>query len=386
MKTRRLILCALCLALLLLCIVPAQAEGEEPEPEAADITKTFLFETNGKAINAYYSHDGKLVTHNVFKPDDVLHIWSRSGDIAMNILYFRLGMGREGSEDSPFPLTIHDALFEVRQYDQAGELLLSSEVRVERLGAAVYLAEGCCAVEVVARSVFSICELSILGPGRLPDKYPIMEPSVERTDFLIIGTHPDDEWIFLGAVYPIYGAERGYTGTFAYVTSPSWGRVHEAINSVWSAGIHTLPYFLGFRDVYTDESQWIKDKYFKKEDVTLALVRLYRKIKPLVVVTQDPVKGEYGHWQHIVGARAAFNAVALAQDPEYDPESVAEYGVWEVKKLYQHLAQDGRIMLDINAPLEAYGGMTAFQVAWQAYQEDVSQHRYAYRPKNDTTG
>ena len=235
MKTRRLILCALCLALLLLCIVPAQAEGEEPEPEAADITKTFLFETNGKAINAYYSHDGKLVTHNIFKPDDVLHIWSRSGDIAMNILYFRLGMGREGSEDSPFPLTIHDALFEVRQYDQAGELLLSSEVRVERLGAAVYLAEGCCAVEVVARSVFSICELSILGPGRLPDKYPIMEPSVERTDFLIIGTHPDDEWIFLGAVYPIYGAERGYTGTFAYVTSPSWGRVHEAINALEGA-------------------------------------------------------------------------------------------------------------------------------------------------------
>jgi LmbE family N-acetylglucosaminyl deacetylase len=81
---------------------------------------------------------------------------------------------------------------------------------------------------------------------------------------LIVTTHPDDEWIFLGAVYPIYGAERGYTGTFAYVTSPNIGRVHEAINSVWAAGVTNMPFFLGFKDVYTTEAQWIKDKYYKQ--------------------------------------------------------------------------------------------------------------------------
>ena len=34
-----------------------------------------------------------------------------------------------------------------------------------------------------------------------------------------------------------------------------------------------------------------KKAAFKAEEVTLALVRLYRKIKPLVVVTQDPKNG-----------------------------------------------------------------------------------------------
>ena len=54
MKAKRLIPWILCLSMLmLLCIVPVQAEGEEPEPEAANITKSFLFEANGKALNAY---------------------------------------------------------------------------------------------------------------------------------------------------------------------------------------------------------------------------------------------------------------------------------------------------------------------------------------------
>ena len=126
MKKRRLIPWILCLAmLLLLCIVPVQAEGEEPEPEAANITKAFLFEPSNKAIIALYAYDGNLQTHAILHPDDVLRVRSRTGDIPMNILYFRLGMGREGWEDAPFPLTIRDAIFELRQYDRAGQLLLS---------------------------------------------------------------------------------------------------------------------------------------------------------------------------------------------------------------------------------------------------------------------
>ena len=369
MNKRRLLLWVLCLSILMLfCIVPAKAE--ETEPEAEEITRNYTFAKNNSEINALYTHDGKLVTYNTYGPEDVLHIRPK-GDWTMHILFFRF--------------QTQTARMTLQQFDRQGTLLLTLDVDSDSLCCAVTLEEGCCSVDITAREEsFGVCELTILGPGRLPDSFPQPEASVTRTDLLIVTTHPDDEWIFLGAVYPIYVAEQGYTGTFAYVTTPSMGRVHEAINSVWSAGMHTLPYFLGFPDIHGSQPE-SKKAAFKAEEVTLSLVRLYRKIKPLVVVTQD-LKGEYGHWQHVVSANAVLEAATLAQDPEYDPDSVAEYGTWTVKKVYHHLAQDGRIMLEPYEPLTAYDGMTAFQVAQRAFGEHKSQHQYSYRPTRNDYG
>ena len=239
---------------------------------------------------------------------------------------------------------------------------------------------GCARAELTGEAGdVGIAEMSVWAEGPLPKTLAQPQPPAERTDFLIVTTHPDDEWIFLGAVYPIYGAERGYTGTFAYVTSPNIGRVHEAINSVWAAGVPTLPYFLGFPDVDRTAPQKQKDT-FQAEEVTLALVRLYRRIKPLVVVSQDPVHGEYGHWQHIISAQSAREAAELASDPAYDPESAAAFGTWTVKKVYQHLAEENPITLDVTSPLQAYGGETALQVAKRAFQEHGSQLQYVFRP------
>ena len=286
MNKRRLLLWVLCLSILMLfCIVPAKAE--ETEPEAEEITRNYTFAKNNSEINALYTHDGKLVTYNTYGPEDVLHIRPK-GDWTMHILFFRF--------------QTQTARMTLQQFDRQGTLLLTLDVDSDSLCCAVTLEEGCCSVDITAREEsFGVCELTILGPGRLPDSFPQPEASVTRTDLLIVTTHPDDEWIFLGAVYPIYVApiyvaEQGYTGTFAYVTTPSMGRVHEAINSVWSAGMHTLPYFLGFADIYSANEKAAKEGRFKQQDVTLALVRLYRRIKPLVVVTQD-LKGEYGHDQ-----------------------------------------------------------------------------------------
>ena len=363
MKKRSRFPLVLCLALLmLLTLLPVQAEEEEPEAE--DITRGFTFIKNSSEINALYSHDGKYVTYNTYEPGDTLHVRPKAGQ-TIGSLFFRLGT--------------ETAKMTLRQYDQQGQLLLSSDLEANTLCYAALMEDGCSSVEITAREeAFSLCELTVLGPGRFPDSLPQPEPSVERTDLLIVTTHPDDEWIFLGAVYPIYGQEQGYTATFAYVTKPSMGRVHEGINSVWSAGMRTMPFFLGFPDIHGSQPE-SKKAAFKAEEVTLSLVRLYRKIKPLVVVTQD-LNGEYGHWQHVIVAHSVLEAATLAQDPEYDPESAAEWGVWTVKKVYHHLAEDGRIMLDIDAPLTVYGGMTAFEVAQRAFQEHKSQHQYSYRP------
>ena len=373
MKKRHVLIyiMALCLSvLMLLAVLPARAE--ETESEAEDITKDFTFTKNNKSqTSALYSHDGKYVTYNTLERKDVLSIRPK-GDRQMSMLYFRMG-----SENAHMIL---------RQYSSSGAEILSSDLNVDTICYAVKLEANCCSVEIAAKDEpFRICEVSVLSRGRFPDSLPMPGPSVERTDILIVTTHPDDEWIFLGAVYPIYVQERGYTGTFAYVTTPSMGRVHEAINSVWTANMRTMPYFLGFPDVSGSQPKSKKDT-FKAEAVTLALVRLYRKIKPLVVVSQDPDNGEYGHWQHIISARCALEAATLAQDSAYDPESAEEYGVWTVKKVYQHLAEKGRIMLDAYSPLSAYNGMSAFEVAQRAFSEHKSQQKYSYRPTKKTSG
>ena len=370
MNKRRLFPWILCLsALMLLCGLSVRAE--ETEPEAEDITKGFTFIKNSSETSALYSHDGKYLSYNTYGPHDVLLIQPK-GEQTLGSLYFRLGT--------------QNARMTLRQFDRQGKLLQTSDLDADGLFCIVKLAEGCSRMELTAREeTFDLCELTILGPGRIPDSMPQPEPSVTRTDFLIVTTHPDDEWIFLGGVYPIYAAERGYTGTFAYVTTSKMGRAHEAINSVWSAGMRTLPFFLGFPDISGSQPA-SKKAAFKAEEVTLALVRLYRRIKPLVVVTQDPESGEYGHWQHIISARSALEAATLAQDPAYDPESAAEWGTWTVKKVYQHLAENGRILLDVYAPLTAYDGMTAFEVAKRAFAEHKSQQQYSYRPTKKDHG
>lgn len=366
-KKRRAVWILVAAILTLLTFAPVRAE--EKVPEAADITAECVFVKNNSEIQALYSHDGKYVTCNSYGLRDTLSVRSRSDEMGM--LYFRLGTD--------------DVQMILRQFDRQGTQILSSELHADSVCFIVPLEEDCWSVEITAKeNPFDLNEMTVLGRERLPDWLPNPEPPVEQTDFLIITTHPDDEWIFLGGVYPIYGAERGYTGTFAYITTPSAGRVHEAINSVWSAGVKTMPYFLGLQDIPASASTRAKMSF--KEDAALALARLYRQIKPLVVVTQDPVNGEYGHWQHIVSAEAALEAVALAENPAFDPESAEQYGTWSVRKVYQHMAEDGRILLNIDEPLAAYGGMTAFEVAERAFAEHQSQQQYSYRPSKKTEG
>lgn len=353
-------ICMLCCVFLL----PAAAYAEDGT--AKELTRDSRFLKNGNDTPATYAHDGKLRTVCPLGEKDVLTVQPKNGDAIFGAAYACVDR--------------QEAVLTVRAYDRKGTLLevLTPETNAYRIS--VYLPDGCSRIEITGEAgEVGICELQVFGVGTLPDTLAEPLPSVERTDFLIVTTHPDDEWIFLGAVYPIYGAEQGYTGTFAYVTTPNIGRVHEAINSVWAAGMDTLPYFLGFPDVDRSAPQSLKDT-FREEEVTLSLVRLYRKIKPLVVISQDPVHGEYGHWQHIISARSALEAAVLAEDAAYDPASAEEYGTWSVKKVYQHLAEENPITLDVNTPLSAYNGETALQVAKRAFSEHKSQLVYSFRP------
>lgn len=195
----------------------------------------------------------------------------------------------------------------------------------------------------------------------------------EKCDLLMIPTHQDDEYIFLGAVLPAYINE-GYKVAVAYSCVCTRGRYEEGLRGLWHCGLRTYPDYLGFidqgRKLTFDEAA---DVWGGIDNVTLSLVREIRRRQPSVIVTHDE-KGENYHNSHCVTSAAAKEAVKLAASDQYDPKSLAKYGPWTVSKLYLHLYKGNQISLDYSRPLDAYGGKTAYDVAVESYNYHRSQH------------
>lgn len=345
-----------CIAALLLCAaliaVPARALAQSDA--AADLTRdcklsasfsSSLFRlTNGDKQSAQRIPAGKSVTVS----------WAEGVPAATVFFAFYT---------APVAHT-------VLQHDAEGTLL-SEEAGVLLWNNAVALLEGARSVTIRAgETELVLCTLAVYGEGEIPDYHP-WQPTPEKADYLLIAMHPDDDALFLGAVIPIYGAEQGREGVALYMATRIRQRIDEALNGAWTMGLRTLPIMGGFPDIPPDYREK-HEKTFQRADVVRYLVRQMRKLQPEVVVSQD-LNGEYGHWQHVLLANAVLEAAPLAADASYDPQSVNEYGVWEVKKVYLHLYAEGAITLPVTQPLNAFGGKTAVEVAAAAFACHVSQ-------------
>ncbi|MBO4384797.1 MAG: PIG-L family deacetylase [Clostridia bacterium] len=236
----------------------------------------------------------------------------------------------------------------------------------------VAVTEGVAGVRITMQATGRICTLLPYAGGAPADYHP-WQPTPDKTDFLIIATHPDDDTVFMGAILPTYGAERGLSGSVLYMTSQWRVRRTEALNGAWTMGLRTYPLFAGMADVPNDQQEELEDE-FKLNDVVRKIVRYIRQVKPEVVITHD-INGEYGHWQHKVVAKAARIAVVRAADPSYDKRSYEFYGAWQVKKLYLHLYRKNAITVSAMTPLDSFGGLTAWEVAQRAYECHRSQNR-----------
>ncbi len=219
------------------------------------------------------------------------------------------------------------------------------------------------------------CSLYAYGEGSIPDYHPF-EPTVEKADYMTFAMHPDDDVLFLGAVYPICEAEKGLKGVSMIMSTKLPEKIQrqrrqEDLNGAWILGLRTQPVFGGFPDIPQDYYKKFGHT-FTKDDVTRYAVAQIRKYKPEIVFTQD-LNGEYGHWQHKVLAEGVLAAVPLAANPDYKPKGYPASEPWEVKKLYIHLYHQNKIVLDVNSPIEGLGGMTAFEAAQEAFRCHASQ-------------
>lgn len=230
-------------------------------------------------------------------------------------------------------------------------------------------------------------EIFAFGPGDAPSFVQTWQPTPEKADLMVIAAHPDDEILFFGGAIPTYATERGMNVVVVYMTNGTTkdgitSRRSELLNGLWEMGVRAYPVVNNFDDLYSAKLEkgydiWGKTKTYQ------CITQLYRQYKPEVVITHD-VNGEYGHGAHRVCADAAQHCIVSAADPNVYADSAAQYGIWEVKKLYLHIYKQDVIEMDWDQPLSSLADRTGYQAALDAYQWHVSQHEAGQ--KNAKTG
>ena len=193
----------------------------------------------------------------------------------------------------------------------------------------------------------------------------------EKLDLLVISTHQDDEFLFLGGTIPLYAARPDVSMGVLYMANCGRLRYREALDALWSAGLRTHPLFLNLpdsdsHDIRKAQSLWNR---FHPLDMLIEIIRRYR---PEVIVTQD-FRGEYGNGEHKLTASLAAEAVKLAAEETVEPASAKQYGSWQVKKLYIHLYPENQIRMDWNQPLDESGIITPLFLAKEGFDRHHSQ-------------
>lgn len=225
-----------------------------------------------------------------------------------------------------------------------------------------------------------LAQIRAFGVGTPSDDIHVWKAPCERADVLVFPTHADDDVIFFGALIASC-VDRGLAVQVAYLTEHyDWQpRPQEQLNALWALGVRNYPVLGSFPDYYVLSAE---EAYasFDFDAVVARQTELIRRFRPSVVFGHDRY-GEYGHGAHILCSDAVESAVFAAGDANACPDSAARWGTWDVPKLYLHFADENPIWIDVLSPLEAFGGITAFDAAQEAMLCHESQLQYPHRPQ-----
>jgi len=230
----------------------------------------------------------------------------------------------------------------------------------------------------LTNSSATVCDVYVFTYGNLPQWAQIWNTPYEDADMLLLSTHADDEHLYFGGMMPYYAGELGYKVQIAYLVN-HWKepyRPHELLNGLWTVGMTSYPIIGEFDDLYSPSLEHAKTIY-SLEEVLDYQVELLRRFKPEVVIGHD-LKGEYGHGGHMLNAYALTLAVEYAADATKYVSSYDKYGLWDTPKLYLHLYEENKILMNWDIPLEKFNGLTAFEMAVKGYGCHKSQHIWSF--------
>lgn len=217
-----------------------------------------------------------------------------------------------------------------------------------------------------------IAEMRLLGAGTPPAWVQNWETLEGKADMMLLSAHPDDEVIWFGGALPYYAGELHKKVQVVSLTCATNYRMNELLDCLWTCGVHYYPQVAGFKDERCSTRQKMYAVWGGTKRVFPWLVSILRRYQPDVLLTHA-LNGEYGHGAHQVAAAASVQCVTLAAKPDYDPDSFAQFGAWQVKKLYLHSYEQNQIVMNWDRPLTEFEGETAFDVAGKALKKHRSQ-------------
>jgi LmbE family N-acetylglucosaminyl deacetylase len=231
----------------------------------------------------------------------------------------------------------------------------------------------------------AVVNLEVYSCGDLPASVEQWKPAYQKADVLVVPTHFDDESLFFGGAITTL-VNQGQRVQVAFLTHHKGQRLrkHEVLRALWVLGIDHYPDLGFFPDRYANDLDHAKT-LFDEEAVLAVQVGLIRRYRPDVVIGHD-LNGEYGHGMHQLNAHTLVTAFTRAWDPQLDPASLALYGPHIPLKLYLHLYPRQRLLLNVRTPLEAFDGLSAFDVSSEAYKKHQSQSWTAFKVMTSSYG
>ena len=217
----------------------------------------------------------------------------------------------------------------------------------------------------------SINEIYCFAEGDLPDWVQHWQPTPEKADILFVTAHPGDELVFLGGAVPTYAAEQQRAVVVATCTYGSAERTTEYLNGLWAAGLRTYPVIGPFKGG-TAANAAAGYKNSGKSKVLNWVAALFRRYRPEAVVTQSAA-GENKKGENAMIADACLQVFEKAAVEGEYLDSYGTYGVWQVKKLYLHLAEEDPLTLDWSVPLLSLQGQSGLEAAQAGWAQHLSQ-------------
>ena len=268
-------------------------------------------------------------------------------------------------------------------YDRAGELVETVEANYSynMYSTSHSLSENLGKLVLTTNNLdASVAEVRLYEADKISRLVTRWNESNKKADLMVISAHQGDELLLFGGLIPAaVGAGKNVEAVF--LSGSGRDRLQESMSALWLAGLTNAPVYLGFEEENVRKYEDAVNAW-DLETAVSALVERIRATQPDVIVTHN-VNGEDGNHQHTYTATLVRRAVLLAADPASYPESYSKYGAWEVKKLYIHQYEANTVKLDYEQPIEAFGGLTANQMAELAFGRYASLRKQSITRSNE---
>lgn len=245
----------------------------------------------------------------------------------------------------------------------AGEVLSVCYAEPELLNGYYTLPDGCARVQITGETAFAVSELRAYACAAPPDNLAILRAPKAHPRLMLILTHTGDEAYYFGSLLPYCASEDIVT---VFLMSQSRQAQQEAVELQYAIGARRQPVFAGlpyFRSYMDGKGMY---ELIDRAELESCMVRLIRRYRPEVLITHDGC-GESGDCMHAMTAKHTAIAVGQAADAGKDRASAAEYGVWQVKTVYEHRVKGISPLYDTKKALELYS-MTAAELAQSLFE------------------